>query len=110
MVVKALSKAGGPMKANTLVDLVREVGYETDAKRSTLRTSIYHVLSDEKVFRRVGPGVYGLVAAPTTTSKTRKPKRRKQGPARKVPPTAAKERKGGGVGPLETETADVLRR
>lgn len=103
MVVKALSKAGGPMKANTLVDLVKEVGYSTDAKRSTLRTSIYHVLADEKLFRRFGPGVYGLVAASAAPPKARKPKRRKKTVARKAPPAAAKGKKAEAAEPAEVK-------
>ncbi|GEM_PF-1534731 len=65
MVAYALAKAGGPVKATTLVDLVQEVGYKTAAKRSTLLTSIYHVLADTKVFKKFGKGIFGLVAAPS---------------------------------------------
>ncbi len=73
MIVKALSKAGGPVKVTTLVDLVLEAGYKTAAKRSTLLTSIYHVLADEKLFRKFGKGVFGLVAAPSAPRRGAKP-------------------------------------
>ncbi len=73
MVAYALAKVGGPVKATTLVDLVQEVGYKTTAKRSTLLTSIYHVLADEKLFRKFGKGVFGLVAAPSAPRRGAKP-------------------------------------
>lgn len=78
MVQKALATAGGPVKVATLVDLVKEVGYKSNALRSTLLTSIYTVLADRKLFRKFGTGIYGLVAAPAAPRKAAKPKRRRR--------------------------------
>ncbi|MEK6851280.1 MAG: hypothetical protein AABY30_01940, partial [Candidatus Thermoplasmatota archaeon] len=75
MVVKVLTKAGAPVKVGVIVDLVKEAGYKTNAKDSTLLTSTYHVLSDEKVFRRMGTGIYALTAMPRAAATPRKPQR-----------------------------------
>ncbi len=88
MVVKALAKAGGPVKATTLVEFVKELGYRTTAKPSTLLTSIYHILSDTKLFRKMGRGVSGLVAAPAARQRT-PTKRKKAGKAANRKPAAA---------------------
>ncbi len=82
-VVKALAKAGGPVKVTTLVDLVLEAGYKTSAKRSTLVTSTYTALTDKKLFRKFGKGVFGLVAAPAASRKAAKSKGRANPIARK---------------------------
>lgn len=88
MVVKALSSAGGPVKASTLVELVKQLGYRTTAKPSTLLTSIYHVLVDTRVFRKMGKGVYGLVEGQSAPRSAKKPRKRSSKKTRN-----AKERK-----------------
>ena len=75
MVVKVLTKASAPVKVDVLVDLVKEAGYKTSAKDSTLLTSIYTVLSDGKVLRRMGAGIYALKAMPRAAATPRKRKR-----------------------------------
>ena len=82
-VVKVLTKAGGLVKVTTLVDLVLEAGYKTNAKRSTLVTSTYTVLTDKKLFRKMGKGVFGLVAAPAAPQKAPTAKAPSKNPAAK---------------------------
>ncbi len=96
MVVKALSKARAPVTAKVLIGLVRRLGYKAAAKPSTLLTSIYHVLADKKVFRRLGKGVVGLAAAPATPRNDAKPRklgRRATGAAENIESKAGKAKR-----------------
>lgn len=103
MVVKALTKASAPVKVSVVVDLVKELGYKTAAKPSTLLTSIYHVLGDGELFRKMGKGVFALKAMPRAAatprrgtrvgpllaaSKAGKPRRTKKAAAEQAPVAA----------------------
>ncbi len=82
-VVKVLAKAGGPVKATDLVDLVKQAGYRTSAMRGTLVTSVYRALADKHVFRRLGKGVFALATAPASSRKAVKSARPSTSIARK---------------------------
>lgn len=59
-IMKAATKAGKPVKASDLIARVKELGYKTVADSGNLLTSIYKVLGNKSVYRRVKAGVYGL--------------------------------------------------
>ena len=100
-VLKVLSTAAGPVNASTLVDLVLQAGYTTNAKRTTLVTSTYTVLTDKKLFRKMGKGVFALAAAPTR-DKAKKPTMCKMVASKKVA-------KAGATGPPRSRPSRGVR-
>ena len=61
VVLVAMKKSGGEMKAADLPQAVKKAGYKTTAKKANFRTQIYNTLSGlvkEKKVKKVKAGVY----------------------------------------------------
>lgn len=57
---KALEKAGAPVNAAELGARVKELGYKSVASSNSMLTSIYKVLADNALYKKVEAGVYEL--------------------------------------------------
>ncbi len=66
----------GPMRVAHLVKRVQQLGYRTPSTQRNLLLSLYRVLRDKNVFRKVGVGTYELTLPPRTRGNVGRPKRR----------------------------------
>ncbi len=57
---KALEKAGAPVNAAELGARVKELGYKSVASSNSMLTSIYKVLGNNPLYKKVEAGVYEL--------------------------------------------------
>ncbi len=78
-VLRAFEKAKGPLNPTDLAALVKRLGYQTAADPKNFLITIYHVLADTKVFRRMGKGVFGLKVEQAGRTRTKRAARRSGG-------------------------------